>query len=196
LRKKILIRLLLICLIHFVCLTASAQNTFNQPVSLDQKLKPIEVDYTTLGGLRYFNDNTFLSSYKDFGELIYPLRDFETIRLLKKSESSATKAELFGIVGFAALAAGLAGLLTTSTNQQTPFWLTAIGGGISIDIGGLFQTEAQTAKFNCVQRYNRFARGEEQVLPEAPQDEKSLLNFDKNSNLQPEQPITKKKPSP
>src|SRR5947209_2097403 len=101
-----------------VGLPASAQNGSDQSAAAGQKLKSIEVNYTTLGGLRYFTDDTLLLGYKDFEELIYPLRDFEATRLLKKSESSGAKAMLFGITGFAGLAAGLAGLLTTPSNQQ------------------------------------------------------------------------------
>src|SRR5581483_1764906 len=98
-------------------------------------------------------------------------------RLLKKSESSESNGKIFGTVGFLGLVTGLVGILKTSSSQQTPFLITAIGGAVSFDIGNLFQTEAQTSKFNSVQRYNRFARGEEQVLPQTPQDEKALLNF-------------------
>lgn len=141
------------------------------------KPNPIEVEYYTLGGLQYSVDGRLLTHYQDFEALVFPLRDFESERLLKRSETSDLNSKVFGWVGLAGLATGIVGLLTSSSKQQAPFWASAIGGGVLIDIGNLFQTEAETAKFNCVQRYNRFARGEEQVLPEGPSDEKSLLNF-------------------
>jgi hypothetical protein len=53
--------------------------------------------------------------------------------------------------------------------------LVALGGDVTFDIGLLFATESQTTKFNAVQRYNRFAYGREQMLPQTPMDEKSLL---------------------
>jgi hypothetical protein len=143
----------------------------------DERKKPIEIHFTTVEGLRYTLGDDLLARDKDFEELVFPLGDFEATRLLKKSESSQLTGQILKGIGLAGLVTGLAGLLSTSSGQQTPFWLTAAGGGILFDIGGFFQSEAQTSKFNCVQRYNRFARGEEQVLPKAPQDEKSLLNF-------------------
>jgi hypothetical protein len=142
-------------------------------------LKPIEINYSTLTGLCYFHDGESLTQYKEFEDLIYPLKDFEASRLLKRSETSDFDAKIFTSAGFAGLVTGIVGLLTTSSKHQTGFWMTAVGGAILIDIGGLFQSEAQTSKFNCAQRYNRFARGEEQVLPQVPKDENSLLNFSK-----------------
>jgi hypothetical protein len=67
------------------------------------------------------------------------------------------------------------GIVDSSGSQQPPFLITAAGGAVLFDIGMLFGSESQTAKFNAVQRYNRFANGREQVLPQAPTDEKSLL---------------------
>jgi len=71
----------------------------------------------------------------------------------------------------------VAGLLLTPGEEHGGFLVTAVGGSLTFNIGGFFRTEAQTAKFNSVQRYNRFARGEEQKLPGGPADEKELLNF-------------------
>ncbi len=130
-----------------------------------------------MGGLQYSVDRRLLVHYQDFEELVLPLRDYETERLLKRSEVSDENSKIFGVLGLAGMATGLIGLLTSPSSQQTPFWVTAIGGAVAFDVGSLFQSEAQTAKFNCVQRYNRFALGEEQVLPPGPTDEKSLLNF-------------------
>lgn len=154
-----------------------AQGVSPSAISNDLKLRPVEVEYHTVGGLHYSVDGESLNRYGDFEELISPLRDYELNRLLKCSESSDFNSKIFGVAGFAGLATGVIGLLTSPSNQQTPFWLTAVGGGVLIDIGGLFQSEAQTTKFNCIQRYNRFARGEEQVLPQAPTNEKELLDF-------------------
>jgi len=159
------------------------------------KIKPILVQYSTLGGLRYYTEDEFLLNYKDFRELIDPLRDFESQRLLKRSESSDLNAKIFGGIGLAGLVTGVVGLLASPSNQQTGFWITAIGGGISLDISGLFRSESETAKFNCVQRYNRFARGEEQVLPKAPSDEKALLDFSPSNPPTPT-PVPSGKPHP
>ena len=140
-------------------------------------MKPIIIHFATLGGLQYSIGDELLTSDKQFEDLIYPLRDFETARLLKKSESSHLNSMIFGVIGAAGLLTGIVGLLTTHSDRQTPFWIAAVGGGLCIDIGGLFGSESQTSKFNCVQRFDRFARGEEQILPQGPSDEKSLMDF-------------------
>jgi hypothetical protein len=162
-------------------LTPSLAQTGFSPASTSKKLKPLEISFTTLGGLSYSLDGSLLRDYKDFERIIDPLRDFEASRLLKRSEDSHAEANLFRLAGVAGFLTGLVGVLATSSGQQTPFWLTGAGGAVLVNIGGLFENEAQTTKFNCAQRYNRFARGEEQVLPQGPQDEKSLLNFDKGT---------------
>jgi hypothetical protein len=150
--------------------------------SVTLELKPIEIRYTTIGGLQYSFEDVPLTEYRQFEILVLPLRDYEASRLLKKSEAASLNATLFGSVGFVSLAAGVVGILTSARDQQTGFWIAAIGGAITWDISQLFQSEARTTKFNCVQRFNRFARGEEQVLPKGPQDEKSLLEFDKTQD--------------
>ncbi len=156
---------------------SAAQKSSSPALSNETQLKPIEVEDHTLGGLQYSVDGRLLVRYQDFEQLLAPLRDYETQRLLKRSEAADGDSKIFGLVGLAGLATGVVGLLTSPSSQKGPFWVTAIGGAVAFDVGGLFQTEAQTAKFNCVQRYNRFARGEEQILPQGPSDEKSLLNF-------------------
>lgn len=176
------ITLLSLFLVFFFPGLIAAQGNTDSPHSDELKLKSIEIEYHTLGGLQYSMDGRFLTRYQDFQDIVLPLRDYETERLLKRSETSEVQSQIFGVAGFVGLVTGVAGLLTSSSNQQAPFWVTAIGGGILIDIGGLFQTEAQTTKFNCIQRYNRFARGEEQILPKGPVDEKSLLNFGSEDN--------------
>ena len=170
---------LFIFLLMGISFRSGAQVTLISKTPDTAKLKPIEIHYSTLSGLCYSLDCEFLMSDKNFEDLINPLNDYEAIRLLKRSESSASTAPIFEIIGLAGVITGVTGLLTSPSEQHTPFWITAIGGGISFDVGGLFQTEAQTAKFNAVQRYNRFARGDEQILPQTPLDEKSLLKFDK-----------------
>jgi hypothetical protein len=130
---------------------------------------------SVLGGMQYSLDGSSLDSYREFEDIIAPLGDYEATRLLKSSESSKDLSRIFGWPGFAALAVGVTGLLTAPSNEQTGFWITAIAGGISMDIGAFLGVDAESAKFNCVQRYNRFAYGKEQILPKAPQDEKTLL---------------------
>ncbi len=174
-RKQIF---LFIFLVMGFPLGSEAQEHLMDTTSAASKLVPIEMHYTTLSGLCYSINNVLLANNKDFENLIFPLNDYEAIRLLKRSESSTATGQIIEIIGLSGVVTGITGLLTSPAEQRAPFWIALIGGGISFDIGGFFQSESQTAKFNAVQRYNRFARGEEQVLPETPVDEKSLLNFD------------------
>jgi hypothetical protein len=63
------------------------------------------------------------------------------------------------------------------------------------DISGLLGLESEAGKFNCVQRYNRFADGKEQILPKTPSDEKSLLPVNAAATVTP-MPVRTKASSP
>jgi hypothetical protein len=102
--------------------------------------------------------------------------------MLRRSESSDVIARILSTVGLLGIATGAAGLLLTPSEEHGGFLIAAAGGSLTFNIGGFFRTEAQTAKFNSVQRYNRFARGEEQRLPGGPADEKDLLDFGPTSD--------------
>jgi len=157
--------------------SALTQTGPNDAKGSDEVKKPIEIQFTTLEGLRYSLGESFLIGDKDFESVILPLDDYETTRLFRKSQSSRSTGQIFKGLGIVGAVVGLVGILTNPSDQQSPFWLTATGGALLINISGLFQMEAQTSKFNCVQRYNRFARGEEQKLPKQPEDEKELMDF-------------------
>jgi hypothetical protein len=132
-------------------------------------------DHPLLGVL-YQHEGVYLLQDRQFEELVNPLRDYEATRLLKNSESAGDIGRILHWVGGAALVGGATGLLTGSSDQQTTFWLTSAGGALTFNIGSFFEMGARSDRFNCVQRYNRFARGEEQVLP-AAEDEKSLMDL-------------------
>jgi hypothetical protein len=139
-------------------------------------LQPIDTRFTTLEGLTYEQSGYELRSYEDLQTALNPLKDYETHRLLARSIETDGLGRLFKVVGLLGVAGGLVGLGTTNNlNDQTAFLLTALGGEVTFDIGLLFATESQTTKFNAVQRYNRFAYGREQMLPQTPVDEKLLL---------------------
>ena len=136
---------------------------------------PIDMRLNFLGGMDYSLDGYPLYTYGEFENLIAPLGDYEATRLLRSSEHSKDISDIFGLPGFVALGVGITGLLAAPSKDQTGFWITTIAGGISWDISGFFGKDAESSKFNCVQRYNRFAYGREQILPKTPRDEKSLL---------------------
>jgi hypothetical protein len=144
-------------------------------VSVTLNLIPIDTRLTTLDGLTYTQRGDEVKSYQDFHTIFDPLNDFETERLINHSESALVTSKLIESAGLIGVVVGVVGLLTSLSSQQTPWWITAAGGAVVFDIGTFFGTDAQTSKFNAVQRYNRFAYGREQVLPQAPMDEKSML---------------------
>jgi hypothetical protein len=149
--------------------------TVTPVVSAPLSLKPIDVRFTTMDGLTYSLAGDELKSYQDFHEVMDPLKDFETQRLINLSQSSRDTSGIFKMVGLIGAVVGVVGVVSSPANQQTPFLLTALGGGVLFDVSTFFGSESQTSKFNAVQRYNRFAYGREQVLPQTPTDEKSLL---------------------
>ena len=156
---------------------------------------PVKIEYLAIGGFQYELDGSSLNSFGQFEDLIYPLNDFEATRYLKGSEASKENSRIFALTGLAGLTVGVIGLLTAPSNEQTPFWITAISGELLWDISGLLGSESEAGKFNCVQRYNRFADGKEQILPKTPADEKSLLPVNTAATPTPAPP-RKKDPSP
>src|SRR5690349_16361283 len=130
--------------VQFICLLATclsmvmptcAQTSPDPATPTEKKMKPLEISFATLGGLTYSLDGIPVRDYRQFEELVDPLRDFEASRLLKKSENSDFQGKIFRLAGFAGLVTGLVGILATSSNQQAPFWLTGAGGGILINVG-------------------------------------------------------------
>ena len=141
-------------------------------------LKPIQMREDPLLGVLYFQDGVDLYGREQFKALIDPLHDYEANRLFQEEGAAGEAAEIFHWVGVAGLVTGVVGVLSASGNDQAPFWGIGAGGAISFSLGNLFAGDAKAARFNAVQRYNRFARGEEQLLPRPQEDEKSLLNMD------------------
>jgi hypothetical protein len=155
-----------------------AQPTRDASNTSGSTLKPIEVRASTLFGLTYSIDEEVLWRDRDFEDLIFPLHDYEATRLLKRSESSGSVGGILGLVGIGGLVTGFTGILGSPSDKQTPFWVTAVGAALTFEISGFFLSEAKSTKFNAVQRYNRFALGQEHVLPQVPANEKSLLDFE------------------
>lgn len=143
--------------------------------SVTLNLIPVDTRLTTLDGLTCTQRGDEVKSYQDFHTIFDPLNDFETERLINHSQSVFVTSKLVESAGLIGVVVGVVGLLTSSSSQQTPWWITAAGGAVVFDIGTFFGADAQTSKFNAIQRYNRFAYGREQVLPQAPTDEKSML---------------------
>jgi hypothetical protein len=174
LRSIILYFLLSVFLIFPLALCAQTATVTPTSASVTLNLIPIDTRFSTLEGITYTQSADEVRSYQDFHSIFDPLNDFETERLINHSQSVLVTSKLIESAGLIGAVVGVVGLLTNSSNQ-TPWWITAAGGGVLFDIGTLFGADAQTSKFNAVQRYNRFAYGREQVLPQASVDEKSLL---------------------
>jgi len=173
LRSLTLLVILLIAPLSLCAETATATPA-STAASVTLNLMPIDTRLTTLDGLTYTQSGDEVKSYQDFHSIFDPLNDFETERLINHSESVLATSKLVESAGLIGAVVGVVGLVTASSNQ-TPWWITAASGAVMFDIGTLFGADAQTSKFNAVQRYNRFAYGREQVLPQSSVDEKSLL---------------------
>jgi hypothetical protein len=175
--QRLLAGFLLILSFSIIPLSLRAQTPTVTPAVASAVLayKPIDVHFTTVDGLTYAYGDDALKTYQDFHDVMDPLKDFETQRLINRSQSSEDASKFLKMFGLIGAVVGVVGIATVPANQQTPFIVTVLGGGVVFDIGTLFASESQTAKFNSVQRYNRFAYGREQVLPQTPTDEKSLL---------------------
>jgi len=158
----------------------------SSPSAQEMKIQPIDVRLSTLGGWGYSVRGKELRWPDDFDKRIDDLNDFEAGRLIKKSKSSGFISQILNGLGIGGEIAIIA-LHPGSNNggDRIGFWFPLIGSFLAVETGAYFQMEATTAKFNAVKRYNRFARGEEQVLPQGPQDEKSLMDF--NSHGEPSQ---------
>jgi hypothetical protein len=61
--------------------------------------KPIDVRFTTVDGLTYSLGDDALKSYQDFHEVMDPLKDFETQRLINRSASSQETSNILRMVG-------------------------------------------------------------------------------------------------
>ncbi len=170
------IALFLLSVFLILPLTLRAQTAAVTPTSASMTLNliPIDTRFSTLEGITYTQSGDEVRSYQDFHSIFDPLNDFETERLIDHSRSVYITSKLVESAALIGAVVGVVGLLTSSSNQ-TPWWITAAGGGVLFDIGTLFGADAQTSKFNAVQRYNGFAYGREQILPQASADEKSLL---------------------
>jgi hypothetical protein len=175
LRSLTLFVIFLIAPLTLCAQTATVTPTATAAASVTLNLIPIDTRFSTIDGLTYAQSGDEVKSYQDFHQIFDPINDFETERLINHSESTQVTSKLVESAGLIGVVAGVVGLLTSSSNQQTPWWITAAGGAVVFDIGTFFGADAQTSKFNAVQRYNRFAYGREQVLPQAPADEKSML---------------------
>ncbi len=149
-------------------------------------LELIEVRLTTLGGFGYSIQGRDLNHFEEIKERIVSINDFEASRMIKRSESSDLISKILIGLGIGGEIATIAANGGPSTNgERAGFWFPLIGCVLAAEAGSFFQLEANTAKFNAVKRYNRFARGQEQVLPQAPTDDKSLLNFNNTVETAP-----------
>jgi hypothetical protein len=108
-----------------------------------------------------------LERYEDFKELIYPLRDEEASRLIRDSQDKDFIAQLFYGGGVAA-GVDVALVFKPVPLLNNDFFDRVATGYFTAQIlwgvGLIFQTNAESDKFNAVQRYNQRVRGEK---PEA-----------------------------
>ena len=140
------------------------------------KKTPIQTRWSFWDGMEYSLNGEKLSGTSSLEDAIFPLNDPESTRLLKNSETTGWIGGIGWTLGTLTAGWGAGNLLfndSPSTNStHVAFLLTGLGVDLIASLWGL---DSQSSKYNAVERYNRVVRGEDQPLPQAPVDEKSLL---------------------
>jgi hypothetical protein len=141
-------------------------------------LNPIHTHFSTLNGFEYECAGKRLGGSEDFKPLFDASNDHEVTRLFDDSQGAGTTGTILEVTGGAGCLGTAVGYLSASNSgDKTAYaWGFASSAVVAL-VGDLFLKGAESSKFNAVQRYNRFARGQEAVLPSGPENEKDLLNF-------------------
>jgi len=125
------------------------------------------------GSMDYRIKGRKITRYEDFKSLIYPLRDEESSRMIRESETDHFTAMVLYAAGL-----GLGVDLALVYNPNPLFkvdWLDRIitgmiGVQIFAGLGGLFDANAEGHKYNAVQRYNQLiSQPKESLLDLRPQ---------------------------
>lgn len=123
-----------------------------------KSLKTIDMEFRTWGGLKYMHEGKKLKGMGDFKSVIGAAGDAEADRMLAVSKSSRGASALCGLLGVSAVIAGIISLPDHADlfddGAGTGTALTMGGAGLIL-VGNLFNTRADTARFNAVQRYNQ-----------------------------------------
>jgi hypothetical protein len=142
-------------------------------------LAPIHTHFSTWNGFEYECAGKKLENSKDFTPLFEAANDYEVQRLFKDSEGSGTMGSILGVAGVLGCLGSAAGYFSSENSGEKTGFVWAFASSAVVGwVGNLFLKGAESGRFNAVQRYNRFARGQEAVLPKGPENEKELLNFD------------------
>lgn len=113
------------------------------------------------GGINYSIDGKPISRYEDFKSLIYPLRDKEASDLIRESEEMHSAAWVLYVSG------GLTSVDVALAFKPVPLigvdWFDRIttgvvAGEIFWGIGALLDGNADSRKYNAVQRYNHLVQ--------------------------------------
>ncbi len=141
-------------------------------------LNPIHTHFSTLNGFEYECDGKRLGGAEDFKPLFDAANDHEVQRLFNNSEGAGTLGSVLEVTGGGGCLGTVVGYLSSSNSgDKTAYAWGFASSAVAALVGDLFLKGAESSKFNAVQRYNRFARGQEAVLPKEPENEKDLLNF-------------------
>jgi hypothetical protein len=157
----------------FLTPLASAETKETNPKGTAASSPPIEMKMNTglfgiLGSsVDYSLEGRKLERYEDFKALIYPLQDEEASRLIRDSQSHDLIARLF-YGGGVAVGVDVALSFKPVPVLNDDFFDRVATGFFTAQIlwgaGLIFQANAESDKFNAIQRYNHQARGEK---PEA-----------------------------
>jgi hypothetical protein len=143
----------------------SAQQSAPQPIPTPTRpaRKPILMKWETIGAVQYYFSGGKVSGGKGLEPILFPLRDPEATRLLKKSEDDEAAGTLGLAGGSIVLIGGLAAdgvYYQTHSTGSDPGALIVAAAGFVVDYVSLFiLADSNAEKFNAVQRYNLVVRG-------------------------------------
>ena len=136
--------------------------TNNSPSTKDAKgLNPIHTHFSTLNGFEYECNGKRLGGSEDFKLLFEAANDHEVQRLFNDSVGVGTIGSVLEATGgVGCLGTAVSYLSSSNSGDKTSYaWGFATSAVVAL-VGDLFLKGAESSKFNAVQRYNRFARGQ------------------------------------
>ena len=139
-----------------------------KPESHQKHVFETRIDYGLFGilggGMNYSLDGKKIRHYRDFNEIINSLHDEESSKLIREAQSA-------DLVSWILLMTGIpVGIDVGLVYKPVPFlgldWTDRISSGfvaaqVFLALGAIFETNAESLKYNAVQRYNHLVRGEE-----------------------------------
>jgi hypothetical protein len=155
-----------------------------KPTPAPVKRKPIHMRMETAKGIHYFYEGAKVDGLENLDKIISPLHDTEADRLVALSKSSNSSGVAFIIGGGVFFAGGLVVAATDPNFSKQNAVLdtqegiglgTLLVGVVGLYVGIFKVTDARSAEFNAVQRYNDVVGGGNET---SWNDHRTLIKMD------------------